>query len=221
MLVPSEEEFLRLAGDHNLIPVYREVVADLETPISAFCKLAAKAPCYLLESAEGPERVGRYSFLGFDPLWTAVAREGVTTVSGRLRGRFQGNPLHALRALLSGYRVAALPGLPRFFGGAVGFFAAIQLQQGANPHRLGVQVVGPRRQYGIQVAQSPVGLLQAQERFVVPALVGFPMNFVIILAVVLFAGRFGIHALAVGAAFAAVALAGFIVVRRRFKPDRS
>ncbi len=123
MLVPSEEEFLRLAGDHNLIPVYREVVADLETPISAFCKLAAQAPCYLLESAEGPERVGRYSFLGFDPLWTAVAREGVTTVSGRLRGRFHGNPLHTLRALLSGYKVAPVPGLPRFFGGAVGFFA--------------------------------------------------------------------------------------------------
>lgn len=122
-LKPNEQEFSRLAGEgYNLIPVYRELAADLETPISVFCKLAAESPRFLLESAEGPERVGRYSFIGIDPMWTMVARDGTTEVTGRLEGRFEGDPLRVLRDLMSRYRAAQVPGLPRFFGGAVGFF---------------------------------------------------------------------------------------------------
>lgn len=146
-VLPAEEEFLALAArGFTLIPVYAELIADAETPISAFLKLGGQGPAYLLESAERGERVGRYSFLGFEPLWTAVSRGGATEVAASraeaaatdgagggvpapavARGAgskvLAGNPLAALRVLLSRERVAPVEGLPPFFGGAVGYLS--------------------------------------------------------------------------------------------------
>ncbi|MFQ5587307.1 MAG: anthranilate synthase component I [Nitrospiria bacterium] len=124
MVFPSYELFCRKAKEGNLIPVYREVVADCETPVSAFLKIRNGAYPYLLESVEGGEKWGRYSFLGADPSIVikgqgrkvTVSRHGsedVVTHSDR--------PLHVLRDLLSEFKPVDVEGLPRFFGGAVGY----------------------------------------------------------------------------------------------------
>src|SRR5436190_12506675 len=94
----------------ELIPVTRERLADLETPVSAFAKLRALGGAFLLESAEGGERMGRYSFIGVAPRAVLTFREGDA-----------GDPIAALREHLALYRRAPRPGLPRFSGGAVGF----------------------------------------------------------------------------------------------------
>ncbi len=126
-IVPDESGFLELAErGYTLVPVYTEFIADVETPISAFLKLAGGGPAYLLESAERGERVGRHSFLGFHPLWTAVGRQGCTVLlpGGPVPGGetvLPGDPLVALRSLLARERAAPVPGLPPFFGGAVGY----------------------------------------------------------------------------------------------------
>src|ERR1700757_153963 len=72
---PPRKEFLRLAATHSLVPVYQTLTADLETPVSAFLRLAADEPeCFLLESVEGGEKVGRYTFIGIRPYRKIVAR---------------------------------------------------------------------------------------------------------------------------------------------------
>src|ERR1700709_1628285 len=83
-LFPALPDFLKLARAHTLIPVCRRLVADLETPVSAFLRLAADEPeCFLLESVEGGEKVGRYTFMGVRPASKLVARNGeVTTWRG-------------------------------------------------------------------------------------------------------------------------------------------
>ena len=74
-ITPSRDEFLRLAATHTLVPVYRTVTADLETPVSAFLRLASDEPqSFLLESVEGGEKVGRYTFIGVRPYRTILAR---------------------------------------------------------------------------------------------------------------------------------------------------
>src|SRR5437867_2769414 len=94
----------------ELVPVMRERLADLETPVSAFAKLRALGGAFLLESAEGGERMGRYSFIGVAPRAVLTFREGD-----------EGDPIATLREHLALYRRAPRPGLPRFSGGAVGF----------------------------------------------------------------------------------------------------
>src|SRR5438874_8333473 len=91
----------------RLEPVVRERLADLETPVSAFAKLRRLGGAFLLESAEGGERMGRYSFIGVAPREVIVSREG--------------DPLERLRRAMAGYERIAGPGLPRFSGGAVGY----------------------------------------------------------------------------------------------------
>lgn len=131
MYTPSLGQFLTLAQDYNLIPVYREVFADLETPISVFMKLCMEDPgAFLLESVEGGERVARYSFAGCRPFFTLEHKGGETrAVEGfpepgeapppvRVQ---QGNPLQHLRELMAGFKPAPAPELPLFYGGAVGF----------------------------------------------------------------------------------------------------
>jgi anthranilate synthase component 1 len=123
----SRDEFVALARDHTVVPVWREVLADLETPVSAFVKLAGAAEddpaAFLLESVEHAERWGRFSFLGRDPALTLVARGravrfdrpppvGVPTDRGALA---------ALEALLHTYRAPTIPELPPFHGGVVGY----------------------------------------------------------------------------------------------------
>ncbi len=124
---PPEEEFLRLAAHANVIPVFREVIADLDTPISAYAKLGG-GMSFLLESAEGGERVGRYSFIGYVPTHVLAARGGATDLLRHAGGgRFHreatlsAHPLLALREAMQRFRPARVPGLPRFFGGAVGY----------------------------------------------------------------------------------------------------
>ena len=124
MYYPSEREFLKLAGKGNLIPVYREFVADMETPVSAFSKIDRSKYGYLLESVEGGEHVGRYSFLGSNPstIFKAKGRKISLLDHGRLREyEVDGNPLDELARILGEYKVVELPGLPRFAGGAVGY----------------------------------------------------------------------------------------------------
>jgi anthranilate synthase component 1 len=123
--VPSQSEFARLAREHTLVPVYRTVTADLETPVSAFLRMAAKEPeAFLLESVEGGEHVGRYTFIGIEPYKKIVARGRSITVDERgARQSFEGDVFAELKAALSGHTPARLPGLPPFTAGAVGFFA--------------------------------------------------------------------------------------------------
>lgn len=138
MYQPSLGTYVSLAREYTLIPVYREVLADLETPISVFLKLCQEeAGAFLLESVEGGEKVARYSFLGCRPLLTLANRDGVSHVLagdtasqyrtvGQVTGaaeaeRLEGDPLSHLREVLQRYKVYQPQGVPRFFGGAVGY----------------------------------------------------------------------------------------------------
>jgi anthranilate synthase component 1 len=121
--VPSKEEFLDLAESGNLIPVFREVMADTETPISLFKKVASRPECFLLESVEGGQRWGRYSFIGHRPRLVVRARGEDIELSrnGSPCGRFKASPLAYLKNLLETFRAVAPSGLPRFYGGLVGY----------------------------------------------------------------------------------------------------
>jgi anthranilate synthase component 1 len=127
----SREQFHRLAAQGRLVPVCRELAADLETPVSVYLKLRGQGPSFLLESVEKAEQVGRYSFLGFDPRRQIVARgREVTILDGagaEVRRLAAGqDPLHIVAAELERYRPVApihevLRDMPPFFGGAVGY----------------------------------------------------------------------------------------------------
>jgi anthranilate synthase component I len=123
--LPSAREFLKLSRKHSLVPVYRTVTADLETPVSAFLRIASEEPeAFLLESVEGGEHVGRYTFIGIQPYKKMVARgTRITVREGRREKTFEGDIFEELKRALSGHTPAQLPGLPPFTAGAVGFFA--------------------------------------------------------------------------------------------------
>ena len=123
--LPSAHEFLVLSRKHSLVPVYRTVTADLETPVSAFLRIAAEEPeAFLLESVEGGEHVGRYTFIGVQPYKKMVARgTRITVREGRRESAFDGDIFGELKKALSGHTPARLPGLPPFTAGAVGFFS--------------------------------------------------------------------------------------------------
>ena len=119
---PSLEEVKRLGESANLVSVYVEINADLETPVSAYLKVARPPYSFLLESVEGGERVARYSFLGKDPFLILRSGEDGTRVERSAGSEQRPGPfLETLRDLMSRYRSAPVPGLPRFTGGAVGF----------------------------------------------------------------------------------------------------
>src|SRR5438093_6750817 len=136
MYFPTQEEFLKLASQGNLIPVARRLLADFETPLSAYRKIRGQGESFLFESVEGGEHLGRYSFVGCNP--RAVVRQIDNRVevieSGKVVEKFvvsrqpagDGSPhvrdgLDVVERLLKKYRAVPLPGLPRFTGGAVGF----------------------------------------------------------------------------------------------------
>jgi len=123
--LPSARDFLKLSRTHTLVPVYRTVTADLETPVSAFLRIAAEEPeAFLLESVEGGEHVGRYTFIGIQPYKKMVARgREITVQEGRRKQSFTGDIFDELKRALSGHTPARLAGLPPFTAGAVGFFA--------------------------------------------------------------------------------------------------
>ncbi len=124
--MPDQHHFRGLAHKHHtLIPVYRTVTADLETPVSAFLRIAAKEPeAFLLESVEGGERVGRYTFIGIRPYRKLVSRgRTITATTGKKSHTYDGDIFDELKTALSEHTPAKLPGLPPFTAGAVGFFA--------------------------------------------------------------------------------------------------
>src|SRR6266478_1967165 len=139
MYFPTQEAFLRLAAQGNLIPVTRRLLADMETPLSAYRKIRGQGESFLFESVEGGEHLGRYSFVGCNP--RAVIRQDKAEVhvleNGKITERFvirtgRASPelsgVAAVRAVLQvveevmrRYQPVPAPGLPRFTGGAVGF----------------------------------------------------------------------------------------------------
>ena len=127
---PDLPRFLELCTDHTLVPVTRTVTADLETPVGAFLRVAASEPeAFLLESVEGGEKIGRYTFIGVRPYRTMTACNGEITVreggpSGAGAARtYRADVFEEVKSALGGHRPAKLPGLPPFTAGAVGFFA--------------------------------------------------------------------------------------------------
>ena len=125
MIFPNFAQFQELAHQGNFVPVYQEWVADLDTPVSAWYKVCAGQPySFLLESVEGGEKIGRYSFLGCDPLWILEARGDRTTQAYRDGSTqvFEGDPFQALSTCLEPYRPVKLPLLPPGIGGLFGFW---------------------------------------------------------------------------------------------------
>ncbi len=123
MITPSLAEFRALAKGGRLVPIYRELFADQETPVSAFRKIDEGPYSFLLESVEGGETWGRYSILGSRPSAVFVAyADRAELHQGERVTRLEGTPMEALARLLEQHQAVALPGLPRFCGGAVGYF---------------------------------------------------------------------------------------------------
>ena len=126
MFKPTREEFHELCKKGTVIPVYREHLADMETPVSAVSRFMDDEYAFLLESVEGGERWGRYSFIGMHPHSVFTVEEGVARLftGERVEVLESGeSPFFALREVLARSKPVAVPGLPRFFGGAVGFLA--------------------------------------------------------------------------------------------------
>jgi anthranilate synthase component 1 len=123
MKITSFDEFKDLARRGTFVPVCKEIVADLLTPVSAFLKIAEHSDyAFLLESVEGGEHVGRYSFLGKDPFLILRARDGRTTIERAGKLTDSDRPFVAtLRGLMADFRSPFVPDFPRFTGGAVGF----------------------------------------------------------------------------------------------------
>ncbi|MBA7625437.1 Anthranilate synthase component 1 [subsurface metagenome] len=149
MYYPSLKEFIRKSKRGNLIPVYREILADLETPVSAFTKIDTGDYAYLLESAERGEKLGRYSFLGSNPslifkskgrrveklgrysflgsnpslIFKSKGRRVEIVSDGKKKVQLVSEPLIALKKLMARYKFVKVKGLPRFVGGMVGYLS--------------------------------------------------------------------------------------------------
>jgi len=125
MLKPTLKEFKEKSKQGNLIPVYKEVLADLDTPVSAYMKMCGGEYSFLLESVEGGEKWARYCFLGFDPsiIISIKGNKVVVEKNGQPKSILitKGNPLFGLKDILARYQPVEVEGLPRFSGGAVGF----------------------------------------------------------------------------------------------------
>ena len=132
MLTPDYKTFLQLSRDATLIPVAKTLSADLLTPVGAFLSLAARQKyAFLLESVEGGEKIGRYTFLGAQPRMVITARGKDLSPfgDGSSVERHQGSVIELLRTSLRQYRPATLPDLPPFTSGCVGYFAYDMVRQ--------------------------------------------------------------------------------------------
>ena len=122
---PSREAFEGHAKGGNVVPVFTDLMADFETPVSAYAKLKEAGPSYLLESVEGGENLSRYSFIGCRPRKVFICGPKTSEIReiGKLTRTVPSpeDPLTLIEAEMSGYKPVTLPGLPRFTGGAVGF----------------------------------------------------------------------------------------------------
>ena len=120
---PSRAEARRLAGQRQRLPLYREILADVETPVSAYLKVARGAPSFLLESVEGGERLARYSFVGTEPAERLLLHEGrarLETAAG-VQEQPCDDPLGLIDRWVRTHETEPVPELPRFQGGAVGY----------------------------------------------------------------------------------------------------
>jgi len=120
---PSREEFHAHAADYSVVPVWTELLADLETPVAAYVKLVGDGPGFLLESVEGAERWARFSFVGRNPSATLTLRDGVVEIDGALAAEIPQNEgmLAALESLLESYTSPVFDDLPPLHGGVMGF----------------------------------------------------------------------------------------------------
>src|SRR6516225_5744791 len=124
MIQPDFQRFQELAREGNLVPVHDTYTADLLTPVGAHLRLARKAKySFLLESVEGGETIGRYTFTGVDPeeVFRARLRSSTIETHGKT-SRLGGDPVEHLRRLTSRYRPVRIPGLPPLTAGAIGYF---------------------------------------------------------------------------------------------------
>jgi len=122
-IYPSREEFQKLASTNTVIPVWTEMLADVETPVAAYMKLVGDKPGFLLESVDHGERWSRYSFVGRDPLATLTLRNGSISIDGALPQTVntQDGMLAAMESLLAVYKSPLFPELPPLQGGLMGF----------------------------------------------------------------------------------------------------
>ncbi|MGZ4679865.1 MAG: anthranilate synthase component I, partial [Ilumatobacteraceae bacterium] len=120
---PSRDEFRALAAEHTVVPVWTEVLADLETPVAAYAKLVGSGSGFLLESVEHGERWSRYSFVGRDPVATLELRDGLITTFGNVPASvpLDRGMLAALDELLRIYRAPIIPDLPPLQSGVMGY----------------------------------------------------------------------------------------------------
>ncbi|MBI4651040.1 anthranilate synthase component I [Candidatus Desantisbacteria bacterium] len=126
MYYPSLPKFISYSKKGNLIPVYKEILADTETPVSAFMKLDTGEYSYLLESVEGGEKIARFSFLGSNPSIIFLSRCGSVEIieNGKTKKiKTKDTPLNILKKHMLQYKPVYIEGLPRFHGGAVGFLS--------------------------------------------------------------------------------------------------
>lgn len=126
MIKPSCDEIMELAKSYNTIPVCKEILADVITPITLLRRIAAsKKRFFLLESIEGGEKWGRYSFIGYDPIMRVSCKNAVVTIdrNGKMKNIETKKPLEVLRSILKDYKSPSLKELPPFTGGLVGYFA--------------------------------------------------------------------------------------------------
>ncbi|MBN2453550.1 MAG: chorismate-binding protein, partial [Candidatus Omnitrophica bacterium] len=123
MHYPDKKRFLKLAKPGNIVPVYREILADFDTPLSAYSKIDLGDYSFLLESIEGGERIARYSFLGSQPsaVFSVKGRTVEIRSSHGASSFMSENPMEELRKFFGNYRAVKVKGLPRFTGGLVGF----------------------------------------------------------------------------------------------------
>ena len=124
MIKPSFETVKALAGEYDIIPICKEIYADLTTPITLLRRIAKyKKEFFLLESIEGGEKWGRYSFIGFDPKARIYCKDGVVTVEGEGSASYESDkPLEVLREYMKSYKTPKIEGIPPFTGGLVGYF---------------------------------------------------------------------------------------------------
>jgi anthranilate synthase component 1 len=122
MYYPTKSEFIKLAKEANVIPVYKEILADVLTPVSAFQKIG-DGYSYLLESVEGEEKIARFSFIGIEPsiIFKNKANSVELTERGRVKRYSAQSPLDEIAGLMTRFKLSGLKGLPRFLGGMVGY----------------------------------------------------------------------------------------------------
>lgn len=124
MVKPSFDEVLNLAENYSVVPVSKEIYADVVTPITLLRKIASKSDkCFLLESIEGGEKWGRYSYLGFDPKARLEYKDGILTVTGEGERKVQTDkPFDEVRKYLEDYKTPDIDNLPPFTGGLMGYY---------------------------------------------------------------------------------------------------